>query len=110
MLTMIAPLAALLALNPPPARVVVLDRTLTGVTGELVSLSAAVANVRTGDKSVEVAHPAAVVAADLWTPERRWPAGGFEGPGADGEPGSAPKGVQVGLTDGSVLRGALLAG
>ena len=81
--------------------VVVIDRLLKGTTGELVSLNGEGATLRTGDKEVKVERPVALVAASLWGPERAWP-------GLPKE--ETLKGTTVELTDGSVLRGDLLAG
>lgn len=86
-----------------PQPVVVLDRSLHATTGELVSLRDGAAVVKVAGKDVTVERPVALVVASLWGPERDWP-------GLPKEPSSLSGGVTVELTDGSLLRGDLLAG
>ncbi|MDP1662943.1 MAG: hypothetical protein Q8L55_13590 [Phycisphaerales bacterium] len=94
-----------------PAHVVVLDRSLRSTAGELVSLAQGAAVLKLQDGEVTVEQPVAIVRSSMWGPERSWPGlppappqdGAAVGAGAEGS------GVWLDLTDGSRLRGDLLA-
>ncbi|MFT3686618.1 MAG: hypothetical protein QM783_17155 [Phycisphaerales bacterium] len=87
---------------PEGPLVTVLDDKLHATTGTLVSVRDGTATVRTEGKETAVQKAVAVVAAEMWGPQRDWPGLGEDAPPAGN--------VTVQLTDGSRLRGDLLAG
>lgn len=87
------------------AQVIVIDAQLKATQGELEALTERTAVLTVAGKRVTVERPAAIVAAAAWGPERNWP-GLPKAP--TGETGNAT--TTVVLTDGSKLRGDLLAG
>jgi hypothetical protein len=85
--------------------VVVVDGSLKTTVGELVSLRERTAVMNVAGKEVTVTGAAALVAAASWRPERQWP-GLPNGEAAE----DVSSKTMVVLTDGSRLRGDLLAG
>lgn len=87
---------------PEGPSVTVLDANLRATTGTLVSVSGGTATVKHDGKDVAVPGAVAIVAAEMWGPKREWPGVIEDSPSL----GS----TTVQLTDGSRLKGALLAG